>query len=208
MTKASPAGWVILCVLAAAFLLAAAIAPGPAWVAPLCLVTGLACAVAAGVLMVHWIASLWIGLLYNYRVAESKSERVALLTQLARMDQQQIDFANRYVPRLEMAAGDAGPAVFLRVEGGSSIPMDFIHAFIDEGQDEWMCPVRRYSEGSIQRTWAEQFVTWCIWMGYAAEAGGNRPARWIARDRALTALGITDKTLGAGERMNPYNLEG
>lgn len=189
MNRPRPFGWIITVILAAGCLLAAMLVGEPVWLPSLAVVAGLALAVAAGVGMVHWIGSIWVSLLGDYRRAMANSERVALLDRIARMDTEQVEFAKRYVPRIEMATGDAGPALFLRVVN-DTIPLEFVKQFLNEGEDEWLCPVRRYSEGSLERKWAEEFTAWAIWMGYAAEAGGNRPARWIARGRAMKALGL------------------
>lgn len=189
MNRPRPFGWISAATLAAACLLAAMLVGEPVWLPVVALVAGLALAVAAGVGMVEWIVSRWVELLRAYRQATSISERVALLKEITRMDAEQMEFAKRYVPRLEMAAGDAGPAMFLRVVN-DTIPLEFVRMFIEEGEEDWLCPVRQYSEGSLERKWAEGFTSWCIWMGYAAEAGGNRPARWIARGRAMKALGL------------------
>jgi len=189
MRNPNAIGWVLSALTSAGLLLASLLVGEPIWLPVFTLIAGLILAVAAGVGMVDWIAWKWLGWLADYRRSTMVSERVALLERIARMDEQQLDFAKRYVPRIEMASGDAGPALFLRVVN-DTIPMDFVREFLAEGDAEWLCPVRRYSEGSVERKWSEAFTEWAIWMGYAAEAGGNRPARWIARERAMRALGL------------------
>jgi hypothetical protein len=189
MRSPTAIGWILSASAAAGLLLTAALAGEPVWLPVLALIVGLALAVATVVGCIDWIITRWLGWVADYRRATAVSERVALLERIARMDEQQLEFAKRYVPRIEMASGDAGPALFLRVVN-DTIPMDFVRELLAEGDAEFLCPVRRYGEGSVERKWAEEFTTWCIWMGYAAEAGGNRPARWIAYERALRALGL------------------
>lgn len=182
-------GWVSAAGLAAACLLWAETGGGVVWVTLAVWMLGLAMAVAAAVGMVDWVAGLAIRRLVELRRALTVTERVVLLERISRMDAEQLEFARQYAPRVEMASGDAGPALFLRVIG-DTIPMNFVEAFLDESDEQFLKPVRDFSEGSIERRWAEAFTAWCVWMGYAAEAGGNRPARWIERERALRALGL------------------
>lgn len=189
MAARQAVGWISAAGLSAACLLWAETGRGEAWLTLATWVLGLALGVAAVIGMVDWMAGLLTQRLLELRRALSVSERVALLDKISRMDAEQLEFARRYVPRVEMASGDAGPALFLRVIG-DAIPMDFVEAFLEGSDEQFLKPVREFGDGSIERRWAEAFTAWCVWMGYAAEAGGNRPARWIARDRALRALGL------------------
>ena len=190
MKNSSAFGWISSTILSAGLLLVGLLVGDPVWLSGLATIGGIAFAVAAGVGLIDWIACKWLSLLMDYRRSSAVSERVALLDRISRMDEQQLDFAKRYVPRIEMASGDAGPALFLRVIN-DTIPLDFVREFIAAGDSEHLCPIRVYSDGSLERKWAEAFTSWTIWMGYAAEADGNRPARWIRREVAMIALGLT-----------------
>lgn len=164
-------------------------AHGPDWWLALLEMIGLVLGVGAALSLGEWIVDRSVRAVYHLRQAMAITERVALLEQISRMDREQIEYAKTYVPVLELVAGDLGPVQWLRVLDGA-VPMSFVEEFVGLSQDGYLCPVRRYSEGSSERGWAEKFTRWAVQMGWADEAGGNRPAKWIDQQRALHAIGL------------------
>lgn len=146
-------------------------------------------AIAAGLSLAEWSSDRWVERVRAYRQALAISERAALLERISRMDAVQIEFAKHYTPVIELSAAEDGPVMWLRVAAGT-IPMAFIEEFIGASEGNFLCPIRRFAEGTPEREWAERFTSWAIWQGWASEAAGNRPARWVDQARALHAMGL------------------
>lgn len=127
--------------------------------------------------------------LMERRLALARTERVVLIEAIRHLTDQQIGILSQYTPIFELiGGGDHGPLMYLRTMDGN-VPVRFIERFLELGGEEYLCPVRQWSEGSREREWAEAFTRFSIAMGWASRGAGPYPAKWISMDRAYKALG-------------------
>lgn len=128
--------------------------------------------------------------LAEYRRAMAISERVALVDKISHLTKDQLGMIDKYIPMVEVISGDAGPVFMLRVFGAENIPYSFVTEFLAQGDINYLAAIRNWAEGSREREWAQHLTEHAIFSGWAVSAAGNRPARWIARNRAIKALGL------------------
>lgn len=155
----------------------------------------LACAGIFLLIMALWAALNTISFQNNQRLEERQramaiTERVALLEKIRQLRPDQMAALDKYVSTIEIIAGDAGPIYTLRLPAGPAAPLNFIQDLIDAGDELHLGAIRNYSEGSMEREWAERFTGFAIFNGWAAPAAGPYPAKWIDRQRCLHALGL------------------
>jgi len=161
----------------------------PEWIREFLAFCGIVMAVGATVTAVNWMAHNYAARLLEVNRATAMTERTMLLDKLQRLSAEQIGVLNSYVPVIEILGGAPGPIYVLRT-GDDKIPMTFIEGFINRGDGGYLCPVGTWSEGSREREWATSFTRWVILLGFAEEASGNRPARWVNVKTALQWIGL------------------
>jgi hypothetical protein len=122
------------------------------------------------------------------QMALARTERVMMLEQLKQLNRMQIEALSQYTPVYELVGGDTKPLMYLRVFGGT-VPAGFVDEFLRLGDEAHLCPVSRWSEGTREREWAEQFTRYAIAQGWATKAAGPYPAKWKNLERAYQALG-------------------
>lgn len=147
--------------------------------------------------MALWAALNTISFQSNQRLEERQralaiTERVAVLEKIRQMRPDQVQALDKYISTIEIIAGDAGPIYTLRLPAGPAAPMAFIEELIDAGDELHLGAVRNYTEGSMEREWAERFTGFAIFNGWCAPAAGPYAARWIDKGRCLHALGLED----------------
>jgi hypothetical protein len=130
--------------------------------------------------------------LVEYQRAMAITENVAMLQALGKLNPEQLKAIDRYIPTVDLVAGDIGPLYILRLPMNQECPMTFVRDFLRSGDDDYLQPIRSYAEGSRQREYAQNLTSWMHFQGWCDEAAGNRPARWTNKARALRALGLTD----------------
>ena len=146
-------------------------------------------AIAGVVQFAGWLGERIASIQIQLARAAATTERVALLDKISRMTADQLEYAKAYVPVIEVISSSDGPVYLLRVSGGT-VPLTFAAQFLGADTGEYLQPLRSFSDGSHERAWADSLTAWAIMQGWAAESQGNRPARWIDRDKALRSIGL------------------
>ena len=124
--------------------------------------------------------------------ANAITERVALVQALGKMNVDQLKALDHYIPMVDVISGDAGPIYVLRLPMNEECPMMFVKEFIRSGDDEYLQSIRSYREGTREREYAQMLTSWMTFQGWVSGAAGNRPARWVDKERALRALGMIE----------------
>lgn len=125
----------------------------------------------------------------SLREAWTITPQLRVLDKYTNMRPELVELLMRETPVVEVLAGEPVPAFSLKL-GGDSVPYDFIHLYISNGDDSYLPPVRLWAEGSRQREWAQLLTHHFCLMGFAEEAKGSRSARWIEKERALRWIGL------------------
>ena len=76
----------------------------------------------------------------------------------------------------DVMATAEGLQYFIR---GTDITFDFLEEFLENSNGMYLCPVRRWSEGTIGRVQARELTDYFKHLGWAIEGTGNNPARWV-----------------------------
>lgn len=120
----------------------------------------------------------------------ARTERVLLIEQIARLNDNQLDYMRWITPQALAIPGHPGPTLmYLRV-GGADIPYDFIEKFFDLSDDTYLTPVSTWSDGTKQREWAQLLTNHLILTGMASKSAGNRSAKWIDKSAAYSHVGM------------------
>lgn len=151
---------------------------------------------AAALMATDWIL---------YKIAEqarlvldmrSRTERVLLVEQIARLNDTQLDYMRWITPQALAIPGHPGPTLmYLRV-GGADIPYDFIEQFFDLSDDTYLTPINTWSDGTKQREWAQLLTNHLVLTGLASKAAGNRSAKWIDKSEAFAHVGLQGGSQG------------
>lgn len=123
--------------------------------------------------------------------ARSMTEQVQVIRAMAVLNSEQIRLLESSTPVIGVLAGAPSPVRFLRI-GGIELTFQFIEEFLRLGDDAYLCPVSTWSEGSKHREHAQVLTNYMLTMGFADNAKGNRPARWINKPGALKWMGLED----------------
>lgn len=127
-----------------------------------------------------------------WRRADAVSERVRILDYLSHLTPMQLEALNQYVPVVNILGGTPAPVFQLKTPGGD-IPWTFItDTFLPQCNDVYLAPVSSWSEGSHDRIYAEALTRYFITLGFAGEAIGNKPAKWLNKDAAMKWIGLDD----------------
>jgi hypothetical protein len=128
---------------------------------------------------------------YQRRVAdvEAHTAEVRKLEIIASMTAEQIQFilANSLV--FSVLVGSDETLYTLRWMG-EEIPFTFIEDFMESGDGNFLYPVGRYSDGTNERRWAQALTNLVVSKGWAEEARGRYPARWVNYDEACRRFGV------------------
>ena len=143
----------------------------------------------AAVTLINWIVANFNERLLEYHTAMAHTERTAMLDTISHMSAEQVAILNQYVPVVEILAGLPGP-IYRLVTPTGTVPQTFIDEFLIRSTDEYLAPIRSWSDGSNERQWAENFTQFLIVMGNARQASGPHPAAWVDKNGALKSIGI------------------
>ena len=143
----------------------------------------------AAVTLINWIVSNFNERLLEYHTAMAHTERTAMLDTISHMSAEQVSILNQYVPVVEILAGLPGP-VYRLVTPTCTVPQTFIDEFLIRSTDEYLAPIRSWSDGTKEREWAEMITQLWIVMGFARQAAGPHPAAWVQKRDALRSIGI------------------
>lgn len=177
--------------------------PAPVWVR--LALSGLALVCTAGALVE---AINFVSFILSARVEEWRrvaqitplTETLRLMANLSEAAQVELSlhFATIGVNYIGIAHQE-GP-LFSFQAGGHRIGADFISEFLTRADDRFLPAVRQWSQGSIERMWADALTNWLITHKYALPAAGPNPAAWVwvnqgresMRRRALIAFGLLE----------------
>jgi len=138
-----------------------------------------------------WLAYRMMAYWRSQREIDTITAELRNLQVIEHMRPEAIQMVLAMWPMVSIFPGSNGPEFSLEI-GGAKIPYVWIDQFLRMGDGEYLCPVRMWSDGSREREWANLLTNWMVMMGFAAEARGMRPARWIERTRGLAAIGILE----------------
>lgn len=149
----------------------------------------LAVALVTGVEYVVWRFSLIRELWY--------SSRLDMLHTIQKMTPDQISLALSMGVVLRYKAKLAGELVpMYTTPWGEDIPIQWIIDYLEECEKSYpkLRPINRNSDGSIERTYNEQFTRWMAAWGLITESAGNQPARWLVPlERVYERLHLTEE---------------
>lgn len=111
---------------------------------------------------------------------------------LGALDSDQLAAMGRYTATIETIPGTGMIPLQVLVVGDRRIFYDFVDEFLQAGGREHLPPIRRYGEGSNKRLDAEALTTLFVANGFAEQANGNLPARWLDRAGGLRSIGIEE----------------
>ena len=118
------------------------------------------------------------------------TEQVLIYREFARLNEYQLKTLQVLSPSVLFMPGKPFPTTYLLRVGGGEVPYDFIHQFLDLGDRMYLCPVGTFAEGTNQRRWAQLLTHHLVNQGFAEQAAGNRPARWLDMAGALNWMGL------------------
>ena len=181
MDSPSLAKPVFLSVIAAILLVIAWKAgPMPTWFQWCLVIVGLILLFFATVAAAEWIVDHVGGSLsqFSYRVNQAKAitPDSEILKELARLQPYQAEIWLKRSTAMVFTPGIAGPTMFFDVDG-ELVPTDFVTDFLNKSE-EYLLPIRTYSEGSQGRKWAHAITEFFVKRGLARPAVGNLPAKW------------------------------
>ena len=119
--------------------------------------------------------------------AKSRTEEVRKLELIASMNKDQFELLRQNVLVIRVILSNLGKVKIYQWQF-QEIPDHFVIDFIDASEGDYLCPVRRYPEGSAERDWAIALTDMLVTYEYAAPAKGNRPAKWADHQSALEFL--------------------
>lgn len=126
-------------------------------------------------------------------LARTQAER-ELAETLRWMTDEQLNAFGRHRVGIEVVSGTGGP-IYTLVLPFCRIPFDFVETFMTHGSQSHLAAVRRWSEGSKPREYAEALTKYFIEDGYADYDGGNQAAYWLsdkARRAGLISIGYEE----------------
>ena len=95
---------------------------------------------------------------------------------IADMEPWQADLMRRHAIEIALIVNpDAHPSYAIHAPN-SDVPLEFAAEFLGLTVYPNLCPIRHYSDGSRERTWAQSLTDLIIIHGWAVPAVGNRPA--------------------------------
>jgi hypothetical protein len=156
------------------------------WISYSLLVIGVVQLVTAFVVLMVWMRDQLI------RQAQAKidsQDRTLLLAREARqMNDRQIEF----VARARSFGRDLGldGGTYLH---GTDAPLWFVQEFLSYSHNRLLCPVRKWSEGTDERNWAQQITAVLIEFGFATVSSGPYASRWesgFTPDVIMEKLGL------------------
>lgn len=118
------------------------------------------------------------------------TETLRLMSNLSETAQVELSmhFATIGVDYIGMPTND-GPMFHFPVNG-HRITAEFISEFLTRADDRHLPAVRQWSQGSIERIWADALTSWFIAHKYALPAIGNKPAMWHWMDQGRVSMHI------------------
>jgi hypothetical protein len=111
------------------------------------------------------------------------------------MTESQLAVIGRLRPEMEMVPGNGTDPLYTLVLPAARVPWDFVEDWVHQCSDSALVPVRRWSEGSKRREYAEALTAHMIDGGYASQPAGNEPSHWVspkARDAGLLSIGYKE----------------
>jgi hypothetical protein len=116
--------------------------------------------------------------------AYSRSERVRLASELARMNADQLDAFLKYnVTAYEIISGTGGPLMLWRCIGGGFIDRPFLEKYLNMGDDRNLYPVRNLDKTEQEK--AMRFIVDASQRDWVRMPAGNQPAQWTNKAEAL-----------------------
>jgi hypothetical protein len=117
------------------------------------------------------------------------TERVKLIQALSVLNDNQLKALENTSVQVSVMGGQPGPIYSLKV-GSENITFDFVREFINMGDDDYLCPVSLWAEGSKKREWAQALTAYFISFGFATRHNGNKAAKWTNKPGALAWIGM------------------
>jgi len=183
---------VIFALLASATAVARQHSDIPQWGRDLLFLITLIFGAAALFTLTEWLVQRANHQLWQTRSALQITPQAHLLSTIARMNRDQIEYASKHATPgvVIVRPGLQGALSYLEI-GDDRIPMAYVAEVLDGVSDELeLVPVRSTSDGSSYRHWLKTLTDYLVSQGLAEEARGNRPARLRSWDHAARALGL------------------
>lgn len=96
---------------------------------------------------------------------------------LSHLTDKQIEWFQANTMIIRVIMGQEGIVKYLQW-ANNLVPFTFIDEFLSMGEGDYLCPIRRYPEGSHERDWSTALTAMFVNYEWAEPASGNRPARW------------------------------
>ncbi len=126
----------------------------------------------------------WVEQTHAQETARVQAEQ-RLAETLRYLSDEQLNAFGRHRVGMEMVPGTGGP-IYTLIFPFARVPFDFVETFLSHGTETHLAAVRRWSEGSKAREYAEALTKYFIADGFAAYEAGNNAAYWLS-DRARRA---------------------
>jgi hypothetical protein len=110
------------------------------------------------------------------------------------MTDEQLNAFGRHRVGMEIIPGTGGP-IYTLILPFARVPFDFIETFVSHSTQTHLAAVRRWSEGSNARGYADALTKYFIDDGYADYDPGNQAAYWLsakARHAGLVSIGYEE----------------
>lgn len=125
--------------------------------------------------------------------AQSRTEEVRKLELISGMTKDQFEFLRQNILVIRVILSNLGKVKIYQWQF-QEIPDHFVIEFIRAGDGDYLCPIRRYPEGSAERDWAIALTDMLVTYDFASIAKGNRSARWSDHQSALEFLELEEVT--------------
>lgn len=138
-------------------------------------------------------------------LAERVSERTAairdalaitpaskLAEAIANLEPWQMDALRRYAVEIDsIISPDAYPSYTIRAPHDQRVPLEFAAEFMELTEYPQLPAIRRWSDGSRERAWAQGLTDLLVMHGWATQAVGNQSARLVVpMSDIVTRLGL------------------
>lgn len=143
----------------------------------------------------NWIIPRLVWWYDSVRNVATRTENVRIWEAAERMSEDQIAAMYGVTPIIHWIGGENGPIEYLSLgEGRGDVPMWFVRSFFEASSANYCIAVREFSEGTHERTWAQQMTEYLCAKNLADPAAGNLAAAWrggiAGRDYAAIWCGV------------------
>ena len=159
----------------------------PDWVRSVLVFSGVIFLIGSILAAINWLSYVVVVRAERARIAFATTERVLMLERISSLSTDQARLVETGRLLIEVLPGSPGPAYTLRY-GAARIPYGFIYDFLDRSGDDYLAPIRLWSEGTHEREYAEALTRFFCVCGYASPAAGSRSAAWIDKRAALASI--------------------